>query len=245
MNPLWTKIGLGAAVIFGVGLAGIAAVNRGKAEIGQLLGRAGHRLPLRLANLGFDLEGHRIGAIKAVNVRHDADGSTDLVHLQVALDGAAEVAGLSECNVIADFDGRRRYSGTDGFRCAAATELEGLAPMGTVKFVPGDLERPLYLPERVTREGQRSGLRSLDASLTTDGNGGVTAKGKFDVVDRHHSIERGSFSLRADQGGAELSVRDDRGRALLDIRASEHGVNVNVSDLNGKKLLRLIEELKN
>lgn len=243
MNPLWTKIGLGATVIFGVGLAGITAINKGKSELVQFLGRAGTRIPLKLGQLDFEVEGRRIGAIKAVDIRHGAPGTSDGITIDVAVEDPARLVGLAECNLTAGYDGH--WSGDDGFRCAAATEMGDLVPMGSVRFLGGDLERPLYLPERVTRRLDRSGLRALEASLTTDAGGGVTANGRFDVVDRQHSIESGSFSLRASDAGTELSVRGHNGRALLDIRAGESGVSVNINELQGKRLLRLIEELKN
>ena len=243
MNPLWTKIGLGATVIFGVGLAGIAAINKGKSELVQLLGRASARIPLQLGRMDFEVEGRRIGAIKSVDIRHDAGGAPGRITIDVAVQDAARLVGLAECNLTAGYDGH--WSGDDGFRCAAATDLDALVPMGSVRFLGSDLERPLYLPERVTRKIERSGLRALEASLTTDANGGVTANGRFDIVDRRHSIENGSFSLRANDAGTQLSVRGDNGRALLDIRAGEGGVSVNISELDGKRLLRLIEELKN
>lgn len=243
MNPLWTKIGLGATVIFGVGLAGITAINKGRSEPVQFLGRTSARIPLQLGRMDFEVEGRRIGAIKSVDIRHDAGGARGRITIDVAVQDAARLVGLAECNLTAGYDGH--WSGDDGFRCAAATELDALVPMGSVRFLGSDLERPLYLPERVTRKIERSGLRALEASLTTDANGGVTANGRFDIVDRRHSIENGSFSLRANDAGAQLSVRGDNGRALLDIRAGEGGVSVNISELDGKRLLRLIEELKN
>ena len=47
MNRYWLRIALGALLVFVIGASAMAAVKKGKAEVGQFLAKAGSRLPLR------------------------------------------------------------------------------------------------------------------------------------------------------------------------------------------------------
>ena len=78
--------------------------------------------------------------------------------------------------------------------------------------------------------------------MNTQANGGVKAKGSFDVRNHDGSPERGSFTLEADSDGAVISVRDDQGRSLVNFRADHNGVNLNVRDRHGKNLLKLLAD---
>ena len=240
MNRYWTRIALGALLIFCLGLAGIAAVNRGKAEVSRLLGSVGARIPLQLAHLGFGLDGRRIGDVSAIDIRHSTPGEIGRVTVQVALEGDGEVAGLRDCKITAGESWR--WEGGGDFRCAQDEEMGRLIELGSVIFEPGTLTRPLYVPSEALDRWERAGIRSLDASLVTDGKGGVTAKGSYDLDSRRHGSERGSFTLTANQLGAALSVLDDRGRTLVDLKASERGMSLKLKDK--ARLLQLIDELK-
>ena len=81
----------------------------------------------------------------------------------------------------------------------------------------------------------------LNASLQTFPNGMVHAQGTYDLLD-HGASQQGSFSLKADSQGAVVSVRDERGRSLLDLRADHNGVNLNVRDRHGRNLVRLLAD---
>jgi hypothetical protein len=241
MNRYWTRIVLGALLVFGLGLTAMTAVREGKAKVGSLLSTAASRLPLKLAHMGFRLHGRPIGEVTGIDVQRAAAEELGRVTIRVALNGKADLEELRECRLTAD--NLEGWNDRSGFRCAADAELEGdLISMGEVVFQPEGLTRPLYLPGRVANRWRNSGVRALDASLNADGNGGVTARGRYDVIDGRHGPERGTFSLQADSGGAIISVRDDQGRSLVDFRADQNGVNLSLKDRHGRNLLKLLAD---
>lgn len=241
MNRYWTRIALGALLVFGLGLTGMAAVNNGKAEVRTLLSAAATRLPLQLAHLGFRFRGQQIGQVLGIDVQRSESEELGSITIRVALDDEAALDELQKCRLTAD--NIERWNSRTGFRCAAAPEIDGdLIPMGEVVFHPAGLSRPFYLPGHTANRWRNSGVRSLDASLSADGHGGVTARGRYNFMNGQHGLERGSFSLQADSGGANISVRDDQGRSLVDFRADQNGVNLSLKDRHGRNLLKLLAD---
>jgi hypothetical protein len=223
----WTRVALGALLVFGLGLAGLAAVNRGKAEVRNLLSTAALQLPRQLAKLDFSLDGRRIGAVSGIEVQRTGPADPGRVKLRVALADPGDLGALETCRLTSD--DLDRFPHTTGFRCADAAEIgAALVEMGEVVFQPAELVRPLYLPKHTIERWRRAGVRSLDASLTADGRGGVTGRGKFELAEAHRGVERGTFRLQADERGAVLSIQDHLGRSLLDFSATEHGVSVKI-----------------
>jgi hypothetical protein len=241
MNRYWTRIALGALLVFGLGLTGMAAVNKGKAEVTNLLSTAARRLPLQLAHLGFRFRGQQIGRVTGIDVQRSESEELGSFTIRVALGDEAALDELRKCRLTAD--DIERWNSRTGFRCAEDAELEGdLVKMGDVVFQPEGMSRPLYLPGHTANRWRNSGVRSLDASLSADGHGGVAARGRYDLMNGQHGLERGTFSLQADSGGANLSVRDDQGRALVNFRADQNGVNLSLKDRHGRNLLKLLSD---
>jgi hypothetical protein len=223
----WTRVALGALLVFGLGLAGLAAVSRGKAEVRSLLSTAAMQLPLKLAKLEFQLDGRGLGTVSGINVQRSNPADPGRVKLEVALADPADLRALESCRLTSD--DLDRFPHTTGFRCAEAAEIEaGLVQMGEVVFQPSELVRPLYLPSHTIERWNGSGVRSLDASLTADGRGGVTGRGRFEVAKAHRGVKRGTFRLQADARGAVISVQDHLGRSLFDFSANGEGVSVKV-----------------
>ena len=81
----WTRVALGALLIFGLGLAGLAAFNRGAAEVRSLVSAAAMQLPLQLARLDFSLDGRTIGKVSGIEVQRTGPADPGRVKLQVAL----------------------------------------------------------------------------------------------------------------------------------------------------------------
>lgn len=239
MNRYWTRIGLGALLVFCVGLTGMVAVRKAKAEVGSLLGTAVSRLPRQLAHLPFRLHGRQIGEVTGIDVVRNSPGELGTVTIRVAMAGEAQAAELGECQLTAN--DLERWNSRTGFRCAEEAEIAAdLVRVGDVIFQPGDLSRALYLPSHATDRWRHAGIRRLTASLVTDRKGGVTAQGHFDLQDGQRGAERGSFQLQADEGGAIISVRDEGGRALLDFRADRNGLNLSFKDRQGRNLLKML-----
>ncbi|HEY9518500.1 MAG TPA: hypothetical protein VIQ98_04545 [Gemmatimonadales bacterium] len=223
----WTRVALGALLVFGLGLAGLAAVNRGKAEVQSLLSTAVRQLPLQLAKLDFSLDGRKIGTVSGIDVQRTDPADPGRVKLRVTLADAADLGRLESCRLTSD--DLDRFPNSSGFRCADAAEIgAGLVEMGEVVFQPAELVRPLYLPNHTIERWRRSEVRSLDASLTADGRGGVTGQGRFEVAKAHRGVKRGTFRLEADERGAVISIQDHLGRSLFDFSATENGVSMKI-----------------
>lgn len=242
MNRYWIRIALGALLVFGLGLAGLAAVRMGKAEVRSLLTTAATRLPLRFANIDFRLDGRRLGAVTGLDIVRQSAAEVGRItgHVELTEPGAA--AELRGCALI--LEDVHRLSQRTSFLCAEDAELRSgrLVEVGEVIFKPGDFARPLYLPERTVGDWRRSEIQRLDASMARDGRGGVRANGTFDLLDRERGSQRGSFAMHADSQGAVLSVRDDQNRSLVDFQASRNGLTLKIRDRHGRNLIRLLAD---
>src|SRR5438034_674165 len=222
-NRYWTRIAIGVALVFALGMTARAAVQKGKSEIRSLLGTVSTRLPLQLAHLGFRLEGRKVGDVTAVDVHRSGPDDLGRATVRVRLSDPGVLGDLRACSLTTG--DLQRFDDRSGFRCADPAELEagGLVDVGEVIFEPGDLSRPLYLPKSDIERWRHSEVRGLNASLQTFPNGMVHAQGTYDLLD-HGASQQGSFSLKADSQGAVVSVRDERGRSLFDLRADHNGV---------------------
>ena len=242
MKRYWIRIALGALLIFGCGLAGLAAVRKGKAEVRNFLATTASRLPLKFANIGFQLDGRHIGELTGLDIVRNGPGEIGQVTGHVELTDPEAVDKLSDCALT--LDDARHLNTHSSFSCAEPAELQGdaLVQVGEFIFQPGKLVRPLYLSSRVVDEWRRSDIQQLEASLTRDGRGGVRANGTFGVLDRQRGPQRGSFVLHADSQGAVFSVRDEANNPLIDFSASHGGLNLNIHDRHGRNLLRLLAD---
>ena len=242
MNRYWTRIALGALLVFCLGLGGLTVVRRGTAEVRSLLSTAASRLPLRLANVGFRLNGRQVGEVTGLDIIRNSSTEVGRITGHVKLSDAESVAVLADCNLTVD--DVRSWNDRSSFSCVAAGDLESgdLVEVGEVIFQPGRFSRPLYLPQHVVSDWRRSEIQKLDASLARDGHGGVRASGSFDVLDRQRGSQTGTFDLRADSQGAVLSVRDGQNRQIVDFSATQGGLHLNVRDRRGRNLLRLLAD---
>ena len=242
MKRYWIRIALGALLIFGCGLAGLAAVRKGKAEVRNFLATTARRLPLTFANIGFRLDGRHIGEVTSLDIARNGPSDIGKLTGHVELSSGDAVDALSECSLT--LEDTRHLNTQSSFTCAGATDLESgnLVKVGEFIFEPGKLVRPLYLPAEVVADWRRSDIQQLEASLARDGHGGVRANGSFGVLDREHGPQSGTFELRADSQGAAFSVRDADNRPLVDFSATHGGLNLNVRDRQGRNLLRLIAD---
>ncbi|NOT08862.1 MAG: hypothetical protein HOP28_11725 [Gemmatimonadales bacterium] len=244
MNRYWLRIGLGALLVFGLGMTAIAGVRKGKAEVRSLLASVGSEIPRTLADLGFRLDGQRVGDITGLHIEPTGTAETGKIALQVALTDPAILEVLRDCSLA--LENSRRLDSRTGFRCADQTELTDgdMVAVGEVTFEPGNITRSINLPRYQADRWRRSQIRSLDATLAKDGSGGVRAAGSFDVGNRQYgyATRRGTFKLETNTEGAIVSVRDDRGRSLLDFRADQNGVNLSIRDREGRNLFRMLAD---
>ena len=242
MNRYWTRIAIGAILVFCLGMSATVAVRKGKAEVRSLLATVSRKLPLKLAHMGFRLDGRRLGDLTGLEIQRTGPEDLGRVTVRVHLESPDDLAALASCSLTAQ--GFRGFDDQTGFRCAEGSELGGdqLVKLGEVIFEPGDLTRPLFLQRADAERWRHSDVRSLNASMVTDGRGAVRAQGTYDLMSHRGSQERGSFNMKADSQGAIISVRDDQGRALVDLRADEHGFNLNIRDRHGRNLVKMLAD---
>jgi hypothetical protein len=242
MKRYWIRIALGALLIFGCGLVGLAAVRKGKAEVRNFLAPTARRLPLSFANIGFRLDGRHIGELTGLDIARNGPADIGKVTGHVELSSTDGLDALGNCSLT--LENTRHLNTHSSFSCAAAADLENgnLVKVGEFIFQPGKLVRPFYLPSDVVADWRRSEVQQLEASLARDGHGGVRANGSFGVLDREHGPQTGTFELRADSQGAVFSVRDADNQPLVDFSATHGGLNLNVRDRHGRNLLRLLAD---
>jgi hypothetical protein len=238
----WIRIALGALLIFGCGLVGLAAVRKGKAEVRNFLATTARRLPLSFANIGFRLDGRHIGELTGLDIARNGPADVGKVTGHVELSRTDGLDALSDCSLT--LQDTRHLNTHSSFSCVGTADLENgnLVKVGEFIFQPGKLVRPFYLPSDVVAEWRRSEVQQLEASLARDGHGGVRANGSFGVLDRQHGPQTGTFELRADSQGAVFSVRDADNQPLVDFSATHGSLNLNVRDRHGRNLLRLLAD---
>jgi hypothetical protein len=227
----WMRIWLGVAMVFALGLTIVSVVQAGKAKVRSMLATVGGRIPAEITDLPFRLDGRHLGDLSAVEVRRASARSVGDVIVKVQLLDASFQSDILDCNVAALPIRHLKRSSRARFRCAEPAEIAeggGLAQLGEIIFEPGGVRRPLYLTEHDLERWIESDIRSLDANLVRDANGGVRATGRFDMTPHRGRPERGTFDLEAGEQGARFVVRDERGREVVKFDAGNHGVSIKV-----------------
>src|SRR5262249_17518268 len=139
MKRYWIRIALGALLIFGVGMAGLAAVRKGTAEVRSFLATTASRLPLKFANIGFQLAGRHIGELAGLDIVRK--GATDLGRVtgHVELTDADALDQLGDCTLT--LEDPRHMDAQTSFSCAGQADLRSgrLVQVGEFTFQPGKL----------------------------------------------------------------------------------------------------------
>ena len=242
MDRFWGKIGLGAVCVFGVGMGGITLAKKGihelkTAAIAGPIQAALHNLPTDLLN--FRLDGQRIGKIRSVDVANEGEWTSKSVAMTVELESGRAPGDLGDCQLATDPNGRRKDA---SFRCVTSDEItdENLVEIGTVRFEPDAITRPLFVRDRDVRELSRSDLRSLKGTLHSDDGKTVQGQANFDVETGHGARQRGTVRVDAANGRALIEIKGEHGEELFRLRADDNGVSINATDKRGKSLLKLL-----
>ena len=226
----WMKIGLGAAMVFALGLTIVSVVQAGKSKFKSMLATVGGRIPMEMTDLPFRLDGRHLGDLTGVEVHRASARSVGDVTVKIRLIDASLQSEILDCNVAALPIRHLKRSSRARFRCAEPAEIAagGLGQLGEIIFEPGGVRRPLYLTEHDLERWVESDIRSLDANLVRDARGGVRATGRFDMTPHRGRPERGTFDLDAGDHGARFVVRDEQGREVVKFDAGNHGVSIKV-----------------
>lgn len=225
MRSMWLKIGLGAGVVFVLGMMVVtitgAARDAAKAAINGSLMHASQVLASAAAksDLPFMLGGDRVGTIRNIDIQRTVRGELPEVHLVVDLASPDLSSRLADCVLIPAQDGH--FKPDQGFRCAEASVM-GQATIGLAHFEPGAMERPIRVGPALARE-----LRQGDPFEATADLGGqvrISARGDSgELVD-----------LLAESGGVSLRVQDEMQRAVLRLLADSTGASLRVRGDDGK-----------
>jgi hypothetical protein len=176
MRNYWIKIGLGALVIFIVGMTGVTLYRRGVVKVNSVLEGSGP-LSFPLPFVPFNLDGNKLGTLERVTLHRDAPRHINSVELEVNLPDSLTAAGLQACRLAANFDedvNRRGVQVRRGpfphgmFTCIQGDSVpSGYQEFGHAILHPADLRIPLLLPQAVVDDLQKPGFGD-SAEATAD-----------------------------------------------------------------------------
>jgi hypothetical protein len=229
-NGYWMKIGLGAAMVFALGLTVVSVVRAGKSKVQSMLATVGGRIPMEMTDLPFRLDGRHLGDVSGLEVHRTSSHAVGDVTVKIQLLDASLQSAILGCDVAVLPIRHLKRSSRARFRCAEPAEITSgeLGKLGEIVFEPGGIRRPLYVTEHDLERWVESDIRSLDANMVRDGNGGVRATGRFDLTPHRGRPERGTFDLEAGDQGARFVVRDEQGREIVKFDAGNHGLSIKV-----------------
>jgi hypothetical protein len=214
MKRYWLRIAAGALGIFLVGMVIVGAGRRGVDHVKMAVEQSLRGLP---GVVPFQVDNRRIGTITDVQMDARARGDLPRIRLTVELDSAAAATGLKDCALIAA--NHRSLAGSEGLHCSAGAVPDSMVEMGTVTFEPSGEVLQLYIP-----------------SAELAGNSWF----RHDRVTQVGAAQKpGSrFSFQANDAGAVILIKDDKGRAVFQLNADSQGAFIQVRDSNGSEVVR-------
>lgn len=260
MRNLWLKIGLGALGIFAVGMMAVTLVSSAKAAASEAIqdlairgGRAAQAAAIQAASatpvegtaqlasltglnrvgasssqfvaIPFRLDGEELGTMNGGTLRRNRANALPVMSIDVELNSSDARSQLEECVLVpkqhrhSDFDG--------GFRCASQFDHD-LVTFGTVRFTPGGFSRPLMVTSEQADDMRKGEPFEARANLRE----GVRVEASGD--------KGGLVQVDADERGAHIQIRDERGRDIFKLLADSLGASLQVRDKNGRDIVRLV-----
>ena len=217
MRSMWVRIGLGAGLVFAVGMMFLTLGRQVKAQVANAIEHGG-RVPVPLAILPFHVDMNKVGQIKRIDVNKDAGGAR-VLHVVASMKDEVDREWLGGCLLQVDGDN----AGGGFFSCVPADGPQAgeLVTIGDVTLEPGGLTLPIVVRQEVARKVFRqTGDKDGNFSLTSDGSGT-----SLQVTDGQG---RKVVQLQADKNGAYLRVRDENGKEVVKIQAGSAGANIQV-----------------
>lgn len=157
MRGYWLKIMLGAGVIALVGITIVQLVKAG-VEKGHQVVETADPITIPLAFLPFNLDGHRVGALKQLRINRTRPDEVEGFRVRVEVSELATYEALSTGCVLS-IENPTHLSTASTFACGSPDS--SLVEFGTVEvtLAEGSSSRmvvPLYLPARVVAEFRRT-----------------------------------------------------------------------------------------
>lgn len=216
MRSMWVRIGLGAGLVFAVGMMFLTLGRQVKAQVANAIEHGG-RVPVPLSILPFHVDLNKVGQIKRIDVNKDAAG-TRVLHVVASMKDQVDQEWLGGCLLQVDGDN----AGGGFFSCVPADGPQAgeLVRIGDVTLEPGGLTLPIVVRQEVAQKVFNNNGDGGNFSLTSDGNGT-----RLQVTDGQG---RKVVQLQADKNGAYLRVRDENGKEVVKIQAGSAGANIRV-----------------
>jgi hypothetical protein len=200
MKGYWTRIVLGAFVVFGVGMGAWYAVARAKQKVQVVVESATPiTIPIPFSIMPFKVEGEKYGSVHHVTFHRDTPKSVDHLVVQVNLAEGVDEAKFKDCLLaLEDVDNLDEHT---SFQCISTdiddAEKLGLVPFGKVRLDPSGMLVPLLLPEHEVAD-----LRHTDEYLLHEEQKRMEAAKERWAVDSARMAVEGladSISARVEQ----------------------------------------------
>ncbi len=200
MKIYWTRIVLGAFVVFGIGMGVWYAVATAKQQVQVVVESATPiTIPLPFSIMPFKVEGEKYGSVHHVTFHRDTPKSVDHLVVQVKLADGVDEAKFKDCLLsLEDVDNIDEHT---SFQCISTdiddVERLGLVPFGKVRLDPSGMMIPLLLPEDEVAD-----LRHTDEHMLADEQKRMEAAEKRWAVDSARMAVQGladSISLQVEQ----------------------------------------------
>lgn len=150
MKGYWTRIVLGAFLVFGAGMGVWYVVATAKQKVQVVVESAAPiTIPLPFSIVPFKVEGEKYGSVHHVTFHRDAPKSIDHLVVQVKLAEGVDPAKFEHCLLaLENVDDLDEHT---TFQCISTdvddAERLGLVPFGKVRLDPSGMMIPLFLPE--------------------------------------------------------------------------------------------------
>jgi hypothetical protein len=177
----------------------------------------------RLVNLPFILDGERLGSVRKLSAARMASDQVPALDLTVDLESSDD-GRLVHCDLVPRKRGEFDFD--SGFRCARPGEGPWI-PLGSVRFEPDGLRRPLEASKAAAEELARGDPFEVRADLGSS----VRVKARGD--------SGGLVQVLANDNGAAIKVNDAVGRVLLRLLADSNGASLRVRGRDGRDLVRM------
>lgn len=163
MTRYWMKIGLGALLVFALGMAVWYGVRKGVGTVHTVFDTADPiTIPIKIAT--FRVDGVPLGKVRQIKLLRSAPKQVSSVEVTVRLDSASFADRLRSCTM--RIDDVERIDERTTFVCVTP-ENPGAAgafePFGVLKVEGTDIVRPVLLPAAAVQGFRRHGQPGADS----------------------------------------------------------------------------------
>ncbi len=246
-SSYWIKIGVKALMVFLVGFALFAVVNRGTEAVHGIANSAA-TINIPLAFVPFSVDGQDLGKVRRLKIHRDAPDVVRSATIELRLAGSARAPG---CPLMVEdldnFEGKLELACLD----QQAADAGEFMPFGEVVFSEGG-HRVLWLPAEYVDEmrhgdqvvhrleSQVEVARSMErlARLEQLRVRETVSAPAPSGLESSSSAGQASVVLKADSQGALLSIRDDSSDTGVAMKADSSGFALSVRE-NGQSVVQM------